>query len=136
MAYVNNIHIGSSTYLIEPTLYVSPSLSGTAYSATLSNFSLVTGVAIQAKFAATNPNNATLNIASSGAKTIYYNGSTITAGQLKTGHIYTLVYDSVLNNNAGGWQIVGEIIDIDDLVTQLQPFLGVEIEDWTVSQGG
>lgn len=111
MAYVNSIHIGSSSYLIEPTLYVSTSLSSTTYSAALSNFSLIDGVAIQAKFATTNPADAKLNIATTGAKTIYYKGAPLIANQLKAGYIYTLIYDSSLNSNAGGWQIVNEIVD-------------------------
>ena len=111
MAYVNSIHIGNSSYLIEPTLYVSTSLSSTTYSAALSNFSLIDGVAIQAKFATTNPADAKLNVATTGAKTIYYKGAPLIANQLKAGYIYTLTYDSSLNSNAGGWQIVNEIVD-------------------------
>ena len=103
MAYINTVNIGETDYLIEPTLYIAPSLSGTAYTASLTNFTLDTGVTVQAKFATTNPASATLNINSTGAKAIYYNNAAAPASLLKVNHIYTLVFDGTY------WQIVGDI---------------------------
>lgn len=103
MAYIKDVQVGSDTYLIEPALYIAPSKNGAAYTATLTNFSLVTGATVQAKFAATNDANATLNVNSTGAKEIHYNGAKITASQFKVNHVYTLVYDGTQ------WQVVGDI---------------------------
>lgn len=104
MAYISTIEItNDNSYLIEPTLYIAPSKNGAAYTATLTNFSLATGVTVQAKFAATNDANATLNVNSTGAKEIHYNGTKITASQFKANHVYTLVYDGTQ------WQVVGDI---------------------------
>lgn len=101
--YINKINVDSIEHLIEPTLYVAPTLSSSAYSASLDNFALITGATIQAKFAATNPANATLNINSTGTKNIFYNNAKITASQFKANHVYTLVYDGTQ------WQVVGDI---------------------------
>ena len=103
MAHIDRIKVGNDTHLIEPILYVTPSLSESAYSVTLNNFELVTGVAIQAKFTVTNPANATLNVSSSGNKAIHYNGAAITGGLIKVNHIYTLIYDGSV------WCITGDI---------------------------
>ena len=103
MAYIKDVQVGSDVYLIEPALYIAPSKNGAAYTAALTNFSLVTGATVQAKFAATNDANATLNVNSTGAKEIHYNGAKITASQFKTNHVYTLVYDGTQ------WQVVGDI---------------------------
>ena len=103
MAYIKDVQVGSDVYLIEPALYIAPSKNGAAYTATLTNFSLVTGATVQAKFAATNDANATLNVNSTGAKEIHYNGAKITASQFKVNHVYTLVYDGTQ------WQVVGDI---------------------------
>jgi len=46
MAYIKDVQVGSDTYLIEPTLYIAPSKNGTAYTAALTNFSLVTGATV------------------------------------------------------------------------------------------
>lgn len=103
MAYIKDVQVGSDIYLIEPALYIAPSKSGAAYTATLANFSLMTGATVQAKFAATNNENATLNVNSTGAKEIHYNGEKITANQFKVNHVYTLLYDGTQ------WQVVGDI---------------------------
>lgn len=124
MAYINEVQIKAaganifSPYLIEPTLYIKPTLNNSAYSysdnsSSLKNFELVNGVAIQVEFAATNPANATLNINNKGAKPIYYENSTVSAGLLSANRIYTLVYDSA---NSGRWYIVGDI-DTDTTYT-------------------
>jgi len=46
MAYIKDVQVGSDVYLIEPALYIAPSKNGAAYTATLTNFSLVTGATV------------------------------------------------------------------------------------------
>jgi hypothetical protein len=46
VAHIKKIVIGDNDYLIEPTLYITPTLSNNIYTATLANFTLDTGVAI------------------------------------------------------------------------------------------
>lgn len=103
MGYVNKVQIGNNTHLVEPTLYIAPTLSSSAYSATLTNFVLTSGVTVYAKFAATNPANATLNVNSTGAKEIWYNNAKITGNILKVNHTYALTYDGT------EWQLIGDI---------------------------
>lgn len=103
MSYIDSVNAGGTTYKIQETMYIAPSLSGTAYTASLTNFTLAIGATVQAKFANTNPANATLNVNSTGAKNIFYNGARITASQFKVNHTYTLVYDGTQ------WQVVGDI---------------------------
>lgn len=81
----------------QPTGYVSCSTAaGTAAkTATCSNFKLVTGAKITVKF--TNSNSVaspTLNVSSTGAKTIYYKGKAAAANwSWAAGEIVTFVYD-------------------------------------------
>lgn len=103
MSYIDSVNVGGTSYKIQETVYITPSLSSSAYTADLSNFTLATGATVQAKFATTNPANATLNVNSTGAKEIHYNGTKITASQFKVNHVYTLVYDGTQ------WQVVGDI---------------------------
>jgi len=46
MAYIKDVQVGSDIYLIEPALYIAPSKNGAAYTASLANFSLVTGATV------------------------------------------------------------------------------------------
>lgn len=103
MSYIDSVNVGGTPYKIQETSYIAPSLSGTAYTAALANFTLATGATVQAKFSATNPDNATLNVNSTGAKNIFYNNAKIVANQFKANHTYTLVYDGTQ------WQLVGDI---------------------------
>lgn len=103
MSYIDSVNVGGTPYKIQETSYIAPSLSGTAYTAALANFTLATGATVQAKFSATNPDNATLNVNSTGAKNIFYNNAKIIANQFKANHTYTLVYDGTQ------WQLVGDI---------------------------
>lgn len=59
----------------------------------LSNYALATGGIVSVKFTNAVPANATLNINSKGAKSIYYNGSAITAGIINAGDTATFIYD-------------------------------------------
>ena len=79
-------------------------------------FSLETGAMVVVKFTNTNTAaNPTLNVSSTGAKAIYYNGAAITSGYLKANRVYTFVY------NGTQWDLIGDIdtdSDTDTKVTQ------------------
>ena len=60
---------------------------------TLSSYSLTTGGIVSISFTNAVPANATLNINSKGAKSIYYKGKAITANIIKAGDIATFIYD-------------------------------------------
>lgn len=116
MARISDLQItnGSNvnSYLIEPTLLgtAATTNSGLNYTTTLnSEFEYVNGVAIQVKFTVTNKANATLAINSLAAKGIWYENNYLAANTLKVNHTYTLVYDTTLNSNNGGWVLVGDI---------------------------
>ena len=67
-------------------------------------YTLQTGGEISVTFDNANTaDNPTLNVNSTGAKAIYYNGSAIPAHYLQANHCYTLRYDGT------NWNIVGEI---------------------------
>lgn len=107
MAYINRVEVDESSYLIEPTLYVTPakSLETNVYTAMLNSFSLVSGVVVSAKFNATNSESnstAALNINSTGNKDIYYLNAAIPLNWLQTNTTYILVY------NGTRWDIIGQ----------------------------
>ena len=69
-----------------------------------SGFALVTGAEITVKFTVTNTAaNPTLNVNSTGAKAIYYNGAAISAGYLKANKTYSFRY------NGTQYDLVGDI---------------------------
>ena len=74
-------------------------------------FTLVTGARILVKFLNSNTvANPTLNVNSTGAKAIYYDGSAITAGMIKCNRTYEFVY------NGTQYELVGELsVDVDVL---------------------
>ena len=65
----------------------------TAKTASLSSYTLTTGGIVSIKFAYDVPANATLNINSKGAKSIYYMGAAIAAGVIKADDIATFIYN-------------------------------------------
>ena len=68
------------------------------------SFTLATGAIIRVKFTVTNTaDNPTLNVNSTGAKSIFYRGAAITAGYLAAGRVYTFVYDGT------NYELVGDI---------------------------
>lgn len=68
------------------------------------NFSLEAGARVAVKFTVTNTAaNPTLNVKSTGAKPIYYNGAAITAGYLKANKTYEFVY------NGTQWDLIGDV---------------------------
>lgn len=92
----------------------SSTAAGTAAKvATIADFKLTTGALVLIEFTATNTaSNPTLNISSTGAKAIYYNGAAVTSSYLKAQHIYMLRY------NGAQYDIVGDIdTDTDTKVT-------------------
>ncbi len=72
----------------------STAASTKAKTASLSNYSLTTGGRVSVKFTNDVPAGATLNIATKGAKAIYYNGAAITDGIIKAGDTATFVYST------------------------------------------
>lgn len=70
----------------------STAASTAAKTATLSGYSLVTNGIVAIRFTNAVPANATLNINSRGAKSIYYKGAAITADVIKAGDVVTFVY--------------------------------------------
>ena len=96
----------------------SSTAAGTAAKvATIANYKLTTGALVLIEFTATNTaSNPTLNISSTGAKAIYYNGAAVTASYLKAQHIYMMRY------NGTQYDIVGDIdtnTDSDTKVTNI-----------------
>lgn len=65
-----------------------------AKTVTLSGFALVTGAIVGVKFSYDNTAAApTLNVSSTGAKSIYYKGEAVAAGLLKAGYVYLFQYN-------------------------------------------
>lgn len=82
-----------------------------------SGFSLATGAEITVKFTVTNTaSGPTLNVNSTGAKPIYYNGAAISAGYLKANKTYSFRY------NGTQYDLVG---DVDTNTTYSLSSLGV-----------
>ena len=99
---------------------------------------LETGLKVTVYFSAKNTaNSPTLNVNSLGAKSIYHNGAVIGSSTNK-GLLYgavDFVYNSTLNSNAGGWQLIGNYIDTNSggTVTSVTLTSGTGI---TVSDSG
>lgn len=64
-----------------------------AKAVTLSGYSLTTGGVVAVKFTYAVPANATMNVNSKGAKSIYYKGSAIVDGVINAGEVATFIYD-------------------------------------------
>lgn len=60
---------------------------------TLSSYTLTTGGIVAVKFTYAVPANATLNINSKGAKSMYFRGAAISAGVIKAGDVATFIYN-------------------------------------------
>lgn len=70
----------------------------------LTSFTLVTGARVQVKFTVTNTaSSPTLNVNSTGAKSIMYRGAAINAGYLAANRVYEFVYDGT------NWELVGDV---------------------------
>lgn len=82
----------------------STNASTTAKTVSLTGFNLTTGAQIIVKFTYTNTaSSPTLNINSTGARSIYYNGTNIPASALAANRVYKFVYDGSY------WQLVGTL---------------------------
>lgn len=104
MAHIHAIEIeDEGTYLLEPILHILPSTNGNRYIATIADFELVEGVKLSIEIPTDNVAAPTLEINNSGAKAIVYDGTQLSAGALKGGRTYELVY---LNQQ---WNIVGDL---------------------------
>lgn len=104
MAHIHAIEIeDEGTYLLEPILHILPSTNGNRYIATIADFELVDGVKLSIEIPTDNAAGPTLEINNSGAKAILYDGTQLSAGALKGGRTYELVY---LNQQ---WNIVGDL---------------------------
>lgn len=112
MAYINKVQISTNdnSYLIEPTLFASASGTGSALTANISDFGLVTGSYVNITITQAISANATLNISSTGAKTIYYDGAPIIAGSLTVGRTYTFVYDGA------HWVVIGDLTESNIII--------------------
>lgn len=108
---INQIKIGDVEYAIAPSAYAEclTASSESNKTATIctdgdttnTSFTLIKGVSINVKFSNTNETTTpTLNINSTGAKTIQYRGASVPKEFLISGRVYTFVYDGTY------WQIV------------------------------
>jgi hypothetical protein len=135
---INQIKIGNIEYAIAASAYAEcATAAGTAAKTanistdndtTNNAFTLVKGVSVQVKFTTTNTaTNPTLNINSTGAKAIYYEGKAIPASYLKGSYVYTFVY------NGTQWDLVGQNYSLPNAGTSLG---GVKSGgDVTISEG-
>ena len=88
----------------------STAASTAAKTVTCTGFSLVTGARIAVRFSNTNTaTNPTLNVNSTGAKSIYYRNSAITAAVLAANRIYEFVYDGSQYELVGDLSVVGTV---------------------------
>ena len=103
MGYIHSVQLNNnSTHLIEPILFATAGGTSTALTAAISNFELAAGVYVNLKVGTVGAN-ATLNVNSTGAKAIYYNGMAIGANMLSEDNIYTFIYTGTR------WELVGDI---------------------------
>lgn len=103
MGYIHSVQLDdNSTHRIQPTLFATAGGTSTALTAGINNFELAAGVYVNIKVGTVDAN-ATLNVNSTGAKPIYYNGAAINANTLSEDNIYTLIYTGT------NWEIIGDI---------------------------
>lgn len=109
MGYVNKINIGGGTHLIEPTLFAVVGGTSSAYTASIDNFELVQGTIVTIKIPTGKANaaNVTLNVNSTGAKSIYYEGAAVATNSLIEGRIYSLV--AINNSNTWTWELLNDL---------------------------
>ena len=105
MASIHTIQLeqNGTNYLIEPKLFAVAGGTASALTATINNFELFSGAYVHIKVGTINAN-ATLNVSSTGAKDIYYNGEKIKANMLISDNIYTFLYTGTY------WEVIGDIV--------------------------
>ena len=82
-----------------------------AKTATIQDFELTENAQVSIKFQnAISVNNATLNISTTGAKAIYYNGNPIQSGVIKAGMIANMVYDGTNYVIVSLSDVVGDVV--------------------------
>ena len=110
--------------------------STVAKEVSISGFTLVQNGYVSIKFVNDVPSNATLNISSTGAKSIYYGGQAISANVISGGDVATFVYDGTnyilvaIDHTGGG----GGSIDTlsDTLISNVQ---NNDVLTWDATQG-
>ena len=99
--------------------------STTAKVVTLSNYALLVGGVVAVKFTNAVPANATMNINSKGAKSIYYHGAAITANIIQAGDVATFIYN--------GSQY--DLLAVDRIAKDTITALGISGKTITVTKG-
>ena len=102
-----------------------------AKTATCSNYALSTGGIVSVKFTNAVPANATLNIASKGAKAMYYRGVAITGDVIKAGDTATFIYSGTYYHllSIDRWQ--EDIVDLKEYVdTQIEAIPTPDMSDY------
>ena len=90
---IDGINFNGSTNIVHYGT-CSTAAATVAKTVAVSGFVLEVGATATVKFSySNNASNPTLNVNSTGAKPIYYNGAAITASYLKANRVYTFVYD-------------------------------------------
>jgi len=87
-----------------------------AKTVSITGFTLATGARITVRFTyCITVSGATLNVTSTGAKSIYYKGAVLPAGYVQTNALVTLIYDGTY------WRVVGDLVQsqVDDLETSV-----------------
>lgn len=102
---IDSFELDSNKYVFTVPYAVCSTVAATAAKVvTIDNFTLETSASIAVKFTVTNTAaNPTLNVNSTGAKAIYYNGAAISAGLLKANKVYLFFY------NGTQYDFVGDI---------------------------
>lgn len=104
-AYYNGTPLGSGSSSSSYYGVCSTAAGTAAKTVSVTGFSLITGVLVTVKFSnSITVANPTLNVNSTGAKTIYYRGYALPANAIEANSTYTLVY------NGTQWEIVGSIL--------------------------
>ena len=119
---INQIKIGGIEYALAHSAYAecTTGAATTAKEAIIvtdadtsnSAFTLIKGVTVNVKFTKNNTApNPTLNINSTGAKPIYYQGTNIIASELKANRICTFVYVYDTSVSDAHWEFIGATAD-------------------------
>lgn len=112
---INSLKFGSDTHVFTLPYGTCNTAAGTVVKTVdVDNFALQTGARVLVKFTVTNTvASPQLNVESTGAKLIYYKGSTIPTSYLAANRTYEFVY------NGTQWDLIGDVnTDIDTKVTQ------------------
>lgn len=97
-ATMNDLPTGGGGSTFYGTNSQSASTTGRTVDVSDNNFSLARGVIVAVKFTNAVPSASTLNVNSTGAKAIYYEGTTIVLGTVKAGDLVTFQYDGTYWN--------------------------------------